>query len=104
MLMNKKEAAEYLSVHPDTLMGEVRKGRVVGIRVASAWRFDKRDLDGYVDGLRREATAAAMAARTVKKKGKVVKMPNPSDLWIDGMKIQDHCKPPIGMAAAKGAR
>ena len=49
MLLDKKDAAKYLSVHPDTVLDEVAKGRLIGFKIASRWRFDKRDLDHYID-------------------------------------------------------
>ena len=102
-LLDKRAAAKYLGIHPDTLMSEVRSGRLLGFKIGYRWRFDRRDLDGYVDGRRREAAQAAQAARAPKRNMVSIRAGVPqhevrAPVWIPGMKIQDVC------AAAQGGK
>ena len=43
-IMNIKQAAEFLCVHPNTLRKWVREGKVPGSKIGSKWTFVKADL------------------------------------------------------------
>ena len=112
MLLTIKEAAEYLSVHRETVLNEVHAGRLIGFKVASVWRFDKRDLDAYIDNQRRDAAQRAQAAAAAKKP-KLIKMKTglpglPAQvivdpIWLPGNKIQDAVARNAAAAAKKRA-
>lgn len=46
------EAAEYLSVHPQTIYNLVQKGRLRPLRVGNRLRFTRESLDRYMRGQR----------------------------------------------------
>jgi excisionase family DNA binding protein len=48
-LLNVAEAARFLVVSPSTLYGWVWQGRITFVKLGRALRFDKADLEEYVD-------------------------------------------------------
>ena len=67
MLLTRQQAAEHLLVSVDTLMNEVNKGRIIGFKIASVWRFDIRDLDEYIDKQRDNAVEKSRAIENAEK-------------------------------------
>lgn len=47
-ILTIREAADYLQVNERTLYRLANKGGVPAFRVASAWRFRKRDIDNWI--------------------------------------------------------
>ena len=99
ILMDTKQAAKYLTISVDVLRDEVTSGRLVGFKIGGKWKFDKLDLDAYVDAKRHEAVMRTKAAKAGKKKVTPLKVHGVADsaiksaYWIPGMKIQDFCAP-----------
>jgi len=52
-LMTLKDLAEYLKMSDRTLYGYAQKGLLPGIKIGSAWRFRKADIDQWLDEQRR---------------------------------------------------
>jgi excisionase family DNA binding protein len=52
-LFTLQELAEYLKIAEKTLYGYAQKGTIPGIRIGSAWRFRKTDIENWLDDLRR---------------------------------------------------
>ena len=47
-LLNLREAADLLGVHPDTLKRRARAGEVPAFRYDKCWRFRASELDAWV--------------------------------------------------------
>lgn len=47
-LIEASEAASLLGIHPKTLQGMAREGRVPAIRIGKFWRFRRSELDAWV--------------------------------------------------------
>jgi len=89
-----------LGISKDTLMNEVNAGRLIAFKIGGTWRFDKRDLDAYVDALR---DGAALAARKIAQRkessSKIVHLRKPTAnagqvidrVWTPGKKIENVC-------------
>ena len=97
-LMDLKQAAAYLTISTDVLRDEVTSGRVVGFKIGGKWKFDKIDIDAYVDAKRHEAVMRAKAAKKEKKNVRSFKKSGAAEstispYWLPGMKIQDNCAP-----------
>jgi excisionase family DNA binding protein len=54
-LLNVKDAAQYLSVSASTLYGWAWQRRIPFVKVGRALRFEKRDLEKYIQTNRFEA-------------------------------------------------
>ena len=52
-LMTLKDLAEYLRMSDRTLYGYAQRGLLPGIKISSAWRFRKADVDQWLDEQRR---------------------------------------------------
>ena len=44
-----KEVAEYLRIKEKTVYDLVAKGKIPGFKVGGAWRFDKTDIDKWIE-------------------------------------------------------
>jgi len=55
-LLNIKELAEYIGKRPQTIRNEIAKGifPIPRIKLRGALRFDINDVDGFIDGIKRE--------------------------------------------------
>ena len=47
-LMTLSEVAEYLKIAERTAYGWVKEGKLPGFKLGSAWRFDKADIQKWV--------------------------------------------------------
>ena len=47
-LLDSKDAAKLLSIHPKTLQRQARAGTVPAFRIGDLWRFRASDLDAWV--------------------------------------------------------
>ena len=52
-ILTLKELSEYLKIAEKTLYGYAQKGMVPGIRIGSAWRFRRTDIDQWLEERRR---------------------------------------------------
>lgn len=50
-LLNRTDAARYLSMSPATLDEFRRAGKVLSVRHGGRWMYSVRDLDTYISGL-----------------------------------------------------
>ena len=50
-LLNRTDAARYLSMSPATLDEFRRAGKVLSVRHGGRWMYSIRDLDSYIAGL-----------------------------------------------------
>ena len=55
--MTVREVAAYLSVAEKTIYRLAQRGALPGFKVAGAWRFQRTDLDRWIDRQKRAATA-----------------------------------------------
>jgi excisionase family DNA binding protein len=59
-IMTLKELADYLKIAEKTLYLYAREGRIPAIKIGSAWRFRRADIDGWLEKQRqvtRESTS-----------------------------------------------
>ena len=54
--MTVREVAAYLSVAEKTIYRLAQKGELPGFKVAGAWRFQRADLDRWIDQQKRAST------------------------------------------------
>jgi excisionase family DNA binding protein len=52
-LLTLKELSEYLKIAEKTLYGYARTGKIPGIRIGSAWRFRRSDIEQWLEEQRR---------------------------------------------------
>ncbi len=57
--MTVQEVAEYLNVDPKTVYRLVNRGELPGFKVGGSWRFQKTDLDDWIDKQKQAAAAKA---------------------------------------------
>jgi excisionase family DNA binding protein len=53
-LMTLSEVAEYLKIAERTAYGWVKEGKLPGFKMGSAWRFDKADIQKWVQEKKRK--------------------------------------------------
>ena len=68
-IMTLKDVSEYLKIAEKTLYGYVQKGILPGIKIGSAWRFRKADIDSWLDE-QKKLTEQSTRSRAAKGKGK----------------------------------
>lgn len=66
-IMTLPEVAEYLKLAERTVYGYAQKGIVPGIKIGSAWRFRKADIDAWLEQQRR-ITQSSTSQRKGKEK------------------------------------
>jgi excisionase family DNA binding protein len=47
-LLNLKQAAKLLKLHPDTLKKKAQQGQIPGVKIGRSWRFRASRLDAWV--------------------------------------------------------
>ena len=47
-IMTTNEIAEYLKLHPITIIKYAKEGKIPAIRVGKVWRFDKEAIDRWI--------------------------------------------------------
>ncbi len=67
-IMTLKDVSEYLKIAEKTLYGYVQKGLLPGIKIGSAWRFRKADIDAWLED-QRKLTEASTRTRAKRAKG-----------------------------------
>jgi excisionase family DNA binding protein len=68
-LLTTTEAAALLHVHPRTVQRLVDRGQLCAVHLGSAVRFDPRDVDGLIDGVKRARRARA-ATNPIRARGR----------------------------------
>jgi excisionase family DNA binding protein len=62
-LMEVDRVAYRMSVSPEFVRRLLRSGKLVGIRVGRMWRVDPREVQAYIERLRRAASGAPLEDR-----------------------------------------
>ena len=52
MLLTTKEACEYLNISRATLYKLIREGKLKPLKIGRSTRFDRRDLDRFIESLK----------------------------------------------------
>ena len=52
--MTVRQVAQSLNVNEKTVYRLVQRGELPGFKVAGAWRFQRDDMDGWIDAQKRE--------------------------------------------------
>ncbi|MCX5708092.1 MAG: helix-turn-helix domain-containing protein [Candidatus Omnitrophica bacterium] len=52
-LMNIEELADYLRIQRQTIYNWLNQGKIAGIKVGGVWRFDRKDVDDWLNSRRR---------------------------------------------------
>jgi excisionase family DNA binding protein len=52
-ILTLQDLSGYLKIAEKTLYGYAQKGTIPGIKIGSAWRFRKADIDQWLDNQRR---------------------------------------------------
>lgn len=47
-ILTTKEVAEYLSIHPLTVLRYARQGKIPGFKIGTDWRFHKKYLEKWI--------------------------------------------------------
>jgi excisionase family DNA binding protein len=68
-ILTIKETATYLKVDEDTILDELKKGRLHGFKVADQWRCSDTDLLAYIRGDRNGAESDQQKTHTVSPAG-----------------------------------
>jgi excisionase family DNA binding protein len=68
-LLTTTEAAALLHVHPRTVQRLVDRGQLCAVHLGSAVRFDPRDVDGLIEGVKRGRPARA-ATNPIRPRGR----------------------------------
>ena len=62
--MTLKEAAEYLSVHKDTLRRKAKSGAIPAFKIGKDWRFNQASLEEWIKEQERENRQSAAKPKT----------------------------------------
>lgn len=63
-IMTLPEVAQYLKLAERTVYGYAQKGLVPGIKIGSAWRFRKADIDTWLEQQRQVTEQSTSKRRT----------------------------------------
>ena len=66
LILTLQELSAYLKIAEKTLYGYAQKGIIPGIKIGSAWRFRKADIDGWLDRQRQLTESSRPRAKPVK--------------------------------------
>jgi excisionase family DNA binding protein len=55
--MTVRDLAEYLNVTEKTIYRLVQRGEIPGFKVAGAWRFQRADIDVWIDDQKRASAS-----------------------------------------------
>ena len=71
-IMTTKELAKYLRLHQITICKHAAEGKIPGIRIGKAWRFDKEAIDRWIsEDVRKPQKVKKSKAKTASKAVKV---------------------------------
>ncbi len=65
-IMTLQELATYIKIAEKTLYGYAQKGIIPGIKIGSAWRFRKTDIDAWLEQQRRLTESSRGSGRRKK--------------------------------------
>jgi len=65
-IMTLQEVSEYLKIAQKTLYGYAQKGLLPGIKIGSAWRFRRSDIEAWLDE-QKKLTEESSRERAAKK-------------------------------------
>ena len=68
-ILTLQEVADFLKLAERTVYGYAQKGLIPGIKIGSAWRFRKADIDTWIEE-QRQITEKSTSARKRKEAGK----------------------------------
>jgi len=52
-LMSVDEIAQYLGLQKQTIYNWLHKKKISGLKIGKVWRFDRRDIDKWIEGLKK---------------------------------------------------
>lgn len=52
-LMNIDEVADYLRLQKQTIYNWLSQGKISGLKVGGVWRFDRKDIDSWLNSRKR---------------------------------------------------
>jgi excisionase family DNA binding protein len=55
-LINIEELADYLRIQKQTIYNWLNQGKISGIKVGGVWRFDRKEIDQWLNTRRRLAS------------------------------------------------
>ena len=67
-IMTTNEIAEYLKLHPITIVKYAREGKIPATRIGGTWRFDKEFIDRWIALAHNNSERDKDIVRTVAKK------------------------------------
>ena len=67
-IMTTNEIAEYLKLHPITIIKYAREGKIPATRIGRVWRFDKELIDRWIALAQSNSERDKDIVRTVAKK------------------------------------
>jgi excisionase family DNA binding protein len=71
-ILTTKELAKYLRLHQITICKHAAEGKIPGIRIGSAWRFDKEAIDRWInEGVKKPQKVKKSKPKTASKAVKV---------------------------------
>ena len=65
-VLTLQDLSAYLKIAEKTLYGYAQKGIIPGIKIGSAWRFRKADIDGWLEERRKLTESSRNRANTEK--------------------------------------
>ncbi len=66
-ILTLKEIAEYLKMSERTIYGYAQQGKLPGIKVGSAWRFRRSDIDQWLEYQRQLTEQSTPKRKKVKE-------------------------------------
>lgn len=90
-LLNIKEAAEYLSVHPDTLRRWEREGKITSIKTEGGHRrYQKESLDEYI-GIQKKSDAKSILPIATYSRVSSHEQKQKGDLDRQSQRLSEYC-------------
>ncbi len=62
-ILTLQDLAAYLKIAEKTLYGYAQKGTIPGIKIGSAWRFRKADIDAWLEDRRKLTESSRRSAK-----------------------------------------
>ena len=53
-IMTTREVAKYLRLHEITICKLVKEGKIPGVRIGRVWRFDKQEVDLWIESQKKQ--------------------------------------------------
>jgi len=68
-ILTLQDLSAYLKIAEKTLYGYAQKGKIPGIKIGSAWRFRRSDIDQWLEEQRRLTESSLRLPKTGTDKG-----------------------------------